>query len=180
MTNPKAFLLGLVFGVAAVGVAGNAQKAGTRDATCEEQRDYFKQVLDQQAHPAVWTALLEPGSAPLSAIDTKLLNMARPGLGSALDLMTKQAGGMQVRWVMPGALQPFAKDSGLSFAWINAETNELVGQPMPARLYVIPEQAMIQKPQTEKHCLSGHCAACPDGWKLTSTSQETYCVPAEN
>lgn len=173
----RAFLLGLVVGSAAVGVAGYAQKPGTREATCQEQRDYYKQVLDEQAHPAVWTALLEPGAGTLSTIDTKVLNLARPGLGTALDMMTKQAGGMQVRWVMPGALQPFAKDSGLSFAWINAETNELVGQPMPARQYVIPEQAMIQKQQTEKHCPSGHCAACPDGWKLFTTPLETYCVP---
>jgi hypothetical protein len=43
------------------------------------------------------------------------------------------------------------------------------------------QQAMmqaLQREQTEKHCPSGNCAACPDGWKLFSNPQETYCVPA--
>lgn len=66
---------------------------------------------------------------------------------------------------------------------LGTATGALVGaiQKAQAAKAAADQQAMmqaLQREQTEKHCPSGNCAACPDGWKLFSNPQETYCVPA--
>jgi hypothetical protein len=120
------------------------------------ERDNGRATIERQAAQiqnlqAAIAAQQKP-SAPAAASPLQLLDVVRPGLGMIAVAASNAIKADQAKRAAVAAQQAAGEQQALAEA--------------------------LQREQTEKHCPSGHCAACPDGWKLFPTPQETYCVPA--
>lgn len=151
------FVLGMVCGAVAlaafaVNPVGRIQRqrdeATKNLADMTAERDRLLGVSQQMFRRINELTTQRTGQATAAPQDpaVQVLNAVRPGLGTAL-----------------GAVANAAQ---------KAEADKAAKAGVDQRAL---HQALLRQ-ETEKHCPSGHCAACPDGWKLFSTDRETYCV----
>jgi hypothetical protein len=74
-----------------------------------------------------FTVLYEPLQTASAGSPLELLNLVRPGLGTIAARLS-QASRPAVaapRWVVPGFVKPGSTEAGVSYSWVNLNTNEV-------------------------------------------------------